>query len=45
VAQLVAGFALGAPFAYLGSVLGELLVGSDPSGGFRDTAAMLGGVL
>lgn len=45
VAQLVAGFALGAGLAYLGSVLGGLLVGADPSGGFRDVVAMIGGVL
>jgi len=45
VAQLVAGFALGVATAYLGSVVGGLLVEADPSGGFRDIVAMIGGVL
>lgn len=44
VAQLLAGFALGAGAAYLGSVFGGLLVATDPSG-FRDIVAMIGGVL
>jgi hypothetical protein len=44
VAQLVAGFALGAGMAYLGSVLGGLVVAADPAG-FRDIVAMIGGVL
>jgi hypothetical protein len=43
-AQLVAGFALGAGAAYLGSVLGGLVVAADPAG-FRDVVAMIGGVL
>jgi hypothetical protein len=44
VAQLVAGFALGAGLAYLGSILGGLAVAVDPAG-FRDIVAMIGGVL
>ena len=45
VAQLMAGFALGAGTAYLGSVLAGLVVPADPSGGFRDSVVMIVGVL
>jgi CubicO group peptidase (beta-lactamase class C family) len=44
VAQLLAGFALGAGLAYLGFILGGLAVAADPAG-FRDIVAMIGGVL
>jgi hypothetical protein len=44
-AQLLAASALGAGAAYLGTLIGGLIVPVDSSGGFRDVVAQLGGLI